>query len=313
MTDSAAPACPDHAGRPLPPDADFFAPPPPEIGLLVSASTTLRVGVEPWSPTARLWLAGVLPLACGVVAAAATLLIEFGTFGRWWAIAGCLGVAVLVAATVNLMMLQDFSHYCRYVGRDGVARFACFKRRDNISRSEVLRFVDAADLWVAQVRIFIDGTYHANQFAFEWTGDGQRALFAIKGNSQVTGPAVRDLYQFAASAERVWTERLLDPARADLAAGRAVTFRLRRGGTVDLRRGVLRFDLSGKSEECPAAQLDEVTAANGVVTFARKDAREGWLWSKGVFRLPMNELANFELFLLLYAEAIGVRIQTARG
>src|SRR5262245_844352 len=126
MTDGAVPAGPDPAGQP-PPDADFFAPPPPEIGPVVRASTTLRVGVEPWSPTARLWLAGVLPLVLGMAAAAATTLIEFGPFGRWWAIGGCLGTAVMIGALINLMVLQSFSHHCRYVGRDGVARFTCFK------------------------------------------------------------------------------------------------------------------------------------------------------------------------------------------
>src|SRR5262249_10240351 len=51
---------PHHAGEPLPQDVEFFAPPPPQIGGLISANSTLRRGKEPWSLAARLaWFFGV--------------------------------------------------------------------------------------------------------------------------------------------------------------------------------------------------------------------------------------------------------------
>src|SRR5438477_6028987 len=55
----------EHAGTPIPIDADFFYPPPPAIGQLVSAQTTLRTGKGPRPFAVRLLLAALIAAALG--------------------------------------------------------------------------------------------------------------------------------------------------------------------------------------------------------------------------------------------------------
>lgn len=306
---------PDHAGRPLPPDADLFVPPPPEIGPVLSASTTLLDGQQPWPDGTRLTLSlGSGLLVFAVIAAVPFLIPEMPPEGIWAGVACGVVVGMLTAGGIYAAMLQGFTHGCRYVGRDGVARYTCYGRKDKLAKADVLRFEDAGDLWVSHTRIIFEGKDTGlNAFEYEWTAPDGRTRLALKGGGKVQGPDTAAMYMFAAAAERAWTDQLLGSVRAKVAAGGAAEFRLRAGGAVEVAGGRLRFTRNGRTEDCLASELDEVTAAGGVITFTRADARSGWLWSRGVFKVPMNGLANLELFLTLYREFIGKKIFVSRG
>src|SRR4051812_25150097 len=53
----------EHSDAPIPLDADFFAPPPAEIGKVQSAQTTLRHGKSGWATPVRFALAGTVSVA----------------------------------------------------------------------------------------------------------------------------------------------------------------------------------------------------------------------------------------------------------
>src|SRR5437016_8668858 len=60
----------NHVDEPISSDRDFFAPPPPEIGQVTSAHTSLRIDKKPMSPAARRSLAvavAAVGVAIGVI------------------------------------------------------------------------------------------------------------------------------------------------------------------------------------------------------------------------------------------------------
>src|SRR5207253_11507030 len=104
-----------------------FTPPPPEIGEVVSAFTTLKKNVEPMAPGARMagaLVGGAVGLVIGVVIAlnikapALQVLFPVGLAG--------LGLGIVLLCT-------GFKHSCTYVGKEGAARFTCRGSREGVT------------------------------------------------------------------------------------------------------------------------------------------------------------------------------------
>ncbi len=103
---------PHHTGDPLPGDADFFVDPPAEIGLLESAATTLRHGMQPRSPGARARLMLVLALVGLLVALIIVKILEIPADFWWRWMVGSLGLGVFRTANFNGASLRPPSR-CR--------------------------------------------------------------------------------------------------------------------------------------------------------------------------------------------------------
>src|SRR4051794_39235778 len=58
-----------HGEAPIPADAEFFVPPPPQIGAVQSAATTLTLSKGPWPVAARLGLGFGVTVAVAALAA----------------------------------------------------------------------------------------------------------------------------------------------------------------------------------------------------------------------------------------------------
>jgi hypothetical protein len=100
----------DHGGRPVPDVANFFAPPPPAIGTVHSASTTLRKGKKPLSGAvfALLLLTAVGVEAAGVVAGL-TLTEQAGLRAL------CIIAGLPVLGLLVLFALAGYCKQCTYV------------------------------------------------------------------------------------------------------------------------------------------------------------------------------------------------------
>src|SRR4051812_34613412 len=62
------PGVAEHSDQPIPPDADFFVPPPAEIGPVRSARTTLRLRNQPWAMWLRLAIGlGITAAGTGII------------------------------------------------------------------------------------------------------------------------------------------------------------------------------------------------------------------------------------------------------
>src|SRR5690348_15621781 len=123
-----------HNGEPIAPESDFFAPPPKEIGEVLTASTTLKTSKHPTNMISRIALSGFLG------SAGSALLYFLGVEETFLQV-----LAFLVLAPIG-WWLTGFKHTVRYVGKEGIARLVCRGRRDRIVKEEVFRFADASEL-----------------------------------------------------------------------------------------------------------------------------------------------------------------------
>jgi hypothetical protein len=110
----------DHGGQPVPDDANFFAPPPPALGTVLTAWTTLRKDKKPLSG----WVFALLLLAAvGFEAAGVVLgltLVEQVPLRIL-----CIMAGLPVLGLVGIFALAGFWKYCTYVGDQGSPASSC--------------------------------------------------------------------------------------------------------------------------------------------------------------------------------------------
>ena len=200
------PGVTDHLGEPLGFDADFFVPPPPEIGAIRTADTSLALGGQGLSQWLRVERTLAVGLFAGSVAWLLMKLAEPRDESAWW-IGGVLcgwGAGLLAWGK------ERYRHACYYVGAHGVARFEAAGAWGTIVEAERFLFADAAD-----VRVTLTGREHGwTDFRFDWLDADGRVVFQIAGayHGHFTGrnPWTDLLYQWgwaAREAWRVWTAR----------------------------------------------------------------------------------------------------------
>jgi hypothetical protein len=299
----------DHADGRLPPEADFFADPPPDIGALCSADTTLRQHIGPWPAWARwslvcgLGLVGLLGGALGVRLFPAPQPLEDLL----------LPIPPAVAAAVAGWFLTRFRHSCSYVGRSGLAHYVCGGRRGHIIRAEVLRFPEVCELRAAQTRRYAGGRYRDTLWSFVWLGHDGQPRFELHGKHHSEAGLPRDPHDpvhFALAAELAWTLWLLGDAYRRIDRAETVPFRLGERHGVGVGRGHLIFVRDQNEERWAAEEIAEAVLENGILRIRRFDAREGWeATGGGEFRFDLGQLSNARLFLRLLETAAGVPVR----
>ena len=293
-----------HAGGPVKAEWDFFAEPPPEIGELVSAETTMKAGAKPWRLASRIALAGLIAWG-GYMAA------QVVNFGNRPDDEFRIKVAIVIVALVGAIIawyLTRFSHTCSFVGKLGLARFKCKGSRDKVRAPEVFLFQDAAELRTSQTRHYHNGIYTGTNYAFTWTNNEGKKAFKLSSTyrGENKPPKETDPFHYATMAEGAWSAFLFDQVVATLNAAGAVRFNLSGKYFVAIGPGFLDVYTGGTevihltAEEIGGMQID-----SGQVKIKRIDAKEGWFSSTGVYKFGYENMANSRLFLLLYAHLVG--------
>jgi hypothetical protein len=217
---------------------------------------------------------------------------------------------LLLIALVIAWLSTQFSHTSTYVGREGVARFTCAGSRDNV-QEEAFAFRDAADLRTSQVRRYTNGVYQGTDYSYTWTDVAGRARFLISGThgSEAGTPPPEDPYHFAVASELAWSLYLLDGIDRQIMTKGEVRFNLRGSDYVAVGPEALRLRLGSKEVTCATQDIGSVSIHQGVFTVKRKDAKEGWFSSSGVFKFDYGSLANAQLFLFVVQRVAGVEVQ----
>ena len=286
-----------HGDVPIGTELDFFAPPPPEIGEVLNAFSSLKRGQRPLPAAAK----GAILFLPGAVTLAAL------SYTR--AVDDLWQVVIFIALFAIGWLLTRFTHTCTYVGKAGVARFQCKKRRENITQQEIFLFRDAIELRTSQTRHYHNGVYTGTNYDFTWTDDQDRKVFRCHGTyrGEKKPPKPTDPFHFAESAEVAWSVHLLDRAQEQLDAAGAIVFRL--GGTdwVAVGPGFLELNLKGERQRCESAEIGGFSINGGTFKVKRTDAKEGWFRSTGVFQFPYGTMANARVFLLAIDRLLGHR------
>lgn len=200
-----------HSGALVTDDMRFFVEPPPEIGEIITADSTLSMSDEPTKlSTALIW--------------AATFCIAL--FGLTWLILAIFSISGFFAYFVkgSVLLIDAFfmlcaffsattSGECSFVGDRGLAEME-FKQSEGkdpiIKLKKMIRFEEMEALTTHSEHHVSDGKYAHTQYCYAWSGPNRRR-YTIKGvhHSQDNVPDPSDDWHFANAAEQAWLSYLL--------------------------------------------------------------------------------------------------------
>lgn len=200
----------NHGGELIRPDADFFIDPPPEIGKLISANTTLLRRMKPMDFGLRFLIACISALICALIGIGVVFLLQTRSliwFVFWPIILGAAGYVVGVLAT-------HFVHTCTYVGSEGIAQFVCAGNRTSLRTKKIFCFADATELRTSTTLHYTNGIYQYTAYSFTWSdvGGRKRHVFSGTHRNQNGVPPASDIFHFGRSAEIAWTGYLFGQA-----------------------------------------------------------------------------------------------------
>lgn len=315
-----------HDGQPLPPDDDYPVAPDGVIGRVISsASNRTRTGWKPMSAQEKgMFIA--LPIVVFILGGLIALLLsqklvqeismydlpQIMLYETPLMLMG--GLAGAVVPTVILIALMWFLRKSRasWVGADGVQTW---EKGVLGPKSTVLRFADAATLTTQRIRQFVNGAYSGTLYTYTWWGPHQNKLFVVNGSYREPGVAIigrdkpplpYDPICFAEAAERAWSRHKIARLDQEIRTTGAATFQ---NGSTTLRlgQGFIEIIGGGKSERIERSQIASATIQQGIVTLKRQGATEGWFTSDGVYKLPVANMPDFMVFLMLFEELLGLR------
>jgi hypothetical protein len=282
-----------HDGQPRDPDADFFVPPPAEIGLLVSAHSTLS-RQEPKHRTSLSRRLAVAMYLCAGVLFLTALALPFVQLVP----AAYLLVFLSFLSAICARWIQAPSYVCTYVGRDGLARYRCRGDRANLVEESVLSFQAARALRTNHPAANEYPPTAADWYGFVWFDATGRILFRISGWWLGPHGPADQTFHFGVAGEEAWTLFRLNGSAGELVATGRVHFSLALGGTLRLGRGVLELEAFGqmrswdRKQQPVVVSIDRLLRLHFGLVNVRGDA-------VGHCALPLREASDARLVLLL--------------
>ncbi|MCA9080567.1 MAG: hypothetical protein KDA58_08405 [Planctomycetaceae bacterium] len=294
-----------HADERIPPEMDFFAGPPTEIGELLSAYSTLTSDKQPMGATPRMVVALItaLGLWAGTYFAMTSLAPDNAVVGN------VLGGVIALIGLALVYYFTRFQHTCSFVGKEGLARYTLKGGREADPQEELFPFADAVDLFTGQTRHYYNGVYTGTQYFYRWENANGKKVYQLQGqfNSEQGTPKGKDPYHFALSGEISWSNFLLDALQAELEKHGSVEFKVNKNDAVRVGPGFMEFRIKGKEERVEGEALNHISIGGGTFSFKTSDAK--WYSSKGKFGFDYSKMANARLFLLVLHSLLGVSFE----
>jgi hypothetical protein len=331
----SGPPWPRHDRTPGERDDDYLVPPDPRIGQVVSAQTNRKsAGWYPMDSTLRGQrnAAGVLGfiigglLSAGVGAWLGELIrpqIFYGygmnpppagpfddtlrTIADILPIAGgVVGAVFWTVASVGLVYLLR-RRRSSYVGTLGLQKY--LKRHVLGPQLSVVRFEDCVQLNVARTRHFYNGAYTGTRYAYTLFGKPGHPAFVIDGQYNDLQPIQpSDPVRFAFAAEAAWTKFKIAQVDREIASTGMARFPVG-SDWVGVGKGVIEIGWKGQTERLSTGDIQALHFETGWLVIKKKGAREGWFSSDGVFRFPVSNMANFQVFMVILEEQTGYKFK----
>lgn len=312
----------EHQGAALTPGGDFFVDPPPEIGPIRTAHTTLKQGVKPRSGIMRIAIA----LAWGLAVEGVLIGIDYGTSGvdpatgffshefrsveELQTVVYLAPVAILVA--IIAWLLIRFRHTVSYVGDLGCADYACKRRTTRITRKTVFLFSGAHSVTTSATEHYKNTAYVNTTFGFNWYASPQaKAVYWITGShtSHNAPPPLDNIYHFARSAETAFYYFVAPQIEAELAQQGRVRFYTGHNGWAALGPGFIEItDRNGQVSRFNAGEIAVASTVNHTLQLFRPGVFFNPLdFSKreGVYKFDLTS-HNLPMFRLLFKRCMGI-------
>ena len=308
----------EHTGEPLARNLDFFAAPPPEIGAIRTAHTSLKTGMRQRPGALRVTLA----LVAGAVGFLLTLGFDYLT-KILFVVSEMTRTPVIFWELLFVPLWaylgwrkSGFKHFCTFAGEKGCAHFQCEQERANLTRNSYFLFKDASALSTSLTRRTKNGVYNGTTFYFHWYAPSSKnPIYSITGNHMADSktPPPGNFYNFARAVESAWYRFATPAIDAEFAQKGSVKFYMGHNCWSVLGPGYIQFvDEHGKVSRCGAEEIGSARLFDGQLTIRRKDAKRSFFDlfnSEGVFGFPYGAIHNARLFLYLFEKSLGVRVQ----
>ena len=296
-----------HAGEPVLPGRLYLAPPPLEIGEILSAHSNMEGGKGAEAQTGKRLLS-----AGGGALAGILILLYISYRGRFSfdLTLGILfyGLAGLIGAIIGYAVAKP-KYETSFVGKNGVAFYHYGGKNKPIGKAEVLNFDNAADLLVKQINHYHNGVYTGTNYVFVWNDAAGKPVHTIKGdhNNKDGMPSLDHPFWYALAAETAWTNVKLPALVARVRRGETVSFPVKGKGTVGIAPDGVVVEMGKRHEVVPFDAIGDFGIKGGEVSIKRVGAKNGFLGigADGVYKFPYNSLANARQFLALLATIAG--------
>lgn len=290
-----------HNGEPIPPDADFFRPPPAEIGELRSAQSTLVKSKQPVSLLARLLFAIGLPgaLFFGIVSLFRT------ANPRDMDMVYILAIVIAAPVFIAVLYFTRFRHACTFVGSLGIAEYKLAGSRESTPHERLLLFEKCFDITTWQLSQYVNGIYSTTQYKTTFRDANFHTLFQLQGNyrSEQGTPKAKSPYWFAVAAEGAWNLYAFERLAGQLESEGHIDFRVNRKDHVRIGPGFLEFTFGGKTTRVTPDDIKSLTINSGTFAVHTHEAR--WFSSKGKFTFEYSGMGNAKLFLFALERLAG--------
>lgn len=283
----------NHTGLPLTVDAQFFMPPPPEIGQLISAATTLHRDSKAL-PSVWRW---AIIVGSGLLTTILLLMIGtewpafvFGAFMGWccW-------------------LWTAFRHTCSYVGTKGVVRYDLRDSRSVTPRKDGILFADSTYLHAQTIHVHSYGIYSSTNYFYTWNRN-TGGKFSIAGSyrNRKKIPKSTDLWYFGQMAESAWSSYLRPGFDDHLQKNGYVEFpygdELK---AVRIGSGYLEFVTSNDTVwRALVTDMHQISLKLGTLDFRHQDQQ--WWLGRGGFSFEYGRMANAQVFLIYLQELTGI-------
>lgn len=287
-----------HNGEPIPADRWFFAPPPTEIGELLSAWSNMSLEKPP-KPKHLMY---GIPISL-IVGAGLGWLGHFE--GLVFGVALGVGMFLLVFALCYFVSPWN-TPMCTYIGRRGIARYKV-KTRGNRPISapimEMLLFENAAELRV-KMTLINQGLAGAT-YLHTWTDPGGKKLLSFNGKYYPRcGPVpICDAVHLAFAAEIAWSNFFLDRALQAMEKCGYMQFNIKGEDCVRVAPGFIEIQMRGETMRCGVDEIEKISLKEGSFFIRHKDAK--WHSAAGKFWFAYGSIANAKVFLLALEKLMG--------
>jgi hypothetical protein len=303
-----------HNRQELPANLIFFAAPPPEIGKILSAYSTLNTENKRTQFSWYELINGIGEAGMGGIAAGTVVMLLVGWLVKSTPLA--LMLFVIVGGGVTLYLAKDKiksgfkrSATCTFIGELGMAT-ATWNEEQNSVIPDVFEFKLASVLHMEATQHFQNGSYTHTDYGYVWQDDKNSLIYVFGGkhHDRDGNPEIDDRYHFAKAGEMSWNAFSFNRVEQELAHHGSVKFPIDSDKSIIVGNGWVEFIANGQKNRIQTSELDRLSLDRGTFRLRRKDARNGLfgIGSSGVFEFPYAALANAQLFLMVFDSLVGV-------
>lgn len=242
------PGLASHNGQLLTEKCDFFVAPPPEIGTVVSAKTTLMIGEKEISMSNRFIIAFVL---------------FFITFVLLVSLPGLNFIMAFFVSVLSWYFIQ-FDKECSYIGEEGVAIYKLQGNRAARPKEKLFCFKDSTALYSKVVDHYISKNYgyvryKTTEYRLCWYGH-QSLKYEMKGRYRKKKDVVPidDLWHVAKAIEQSWNCYLQKMVPGQIREKGYIEFPIR-GNLKSVRVGPQFIEFVFSSSSSQRVSVEEIT------------------------------------------------------